>query len=264
VKQAAPGLPCSARPKPDEGRDRLRRMPPGWDRLPHRVLRLLESAGLIRLLNARRQRGRRPAVFIHVPKTAGTAILDCFDVCACPSLEALRGCAPFRGYLSVGHMHYPTLLSEGYIEPEYAAKAFTFAFVRNSWSRVVSLFHYLKGKPWGIPQDCEFSSFVRLVAETPIPAPGLFNVSGLSQCGSQLDWLRDAEGQEFVDYVGTYDMLDSAVAIIAGALGTEVRRLPVKRKGDYDGRYREWHTAESRRLVARVYAEEIDRFGFRF
>jgi len=161
-------------------------------------------------------------------------------------------------------MHYPSLIDKGFVERTYAANAFTFALVRNSWSRVVSLYHYLRGKPWGVAQETEFPEFVRLVADTQIPAPGLYNVGGLSQCGSQLQWLRDADGREFVDYVSTYDMLDSAVAFVAHTLGTEARRLPVKRKGDYDGRYRDWYTAESRSLVGRVYAEEIHRFGFRF
>jgi hypothetical protein len=222
-----------------------------------------DASQLPRLGHWLRQRHRRNAVFVHVPKTAGKTVAHELDVCKLVSMPAVRFRAPWCGRLSFGHMHYPTLCHAGHVPESFRRTAFTFAFVRNSWDRMVSLYHYLQDKPWGMHPRTSFRSFLYLVRDHAYEAPGLFNASGLSQAASQLMWIRDGD-REFTDFVGRYETLAADLATVAGELGCRAVTTRTWINMSSRGHYRDYYDPELRGLVAKVYEQEIDRFAFRF
>ncbi|MEL6829540.1 MAG: sulfotransferase family 2 domain-containing protein, partial [Pseudomonadota bacterium] len=68
------------------------------------------------------------AVFIHVPKNAGTSLYKILEI-----TEPSETHCTALGYRSSN--------------PRLWSQAYTFAFCRNPWDRFVSAFHYLKHKP---------------------------------------------------------------------------------------------------------------------
>jgi hypothetical protein len=216
-----------------------------------------------RAYNWMRQRGRRNAVFIHVPKTAGMTVAHDLDICELVSILAVRYSSPWKGRLSFGHMHFPTLCRMGYVPGSYSSTAFTFAFVRNSWDRMVSLFHYLQRRRRAMHPSTSFRSFLYLVRDNAYDPPALFNAVGISQAATQLAWLRDAD-REFPDFIGRYENLATDLATVAGELGCPHVSLRTRINQTTRGHYRDYYDSELATLVAKVYEEEIDRFRFRF
>lgn len=240
---------------------------PGRSAMMHLATRMMSSVGDLsqvpRLGNWCRQRGRRDAVFVHVPKTAGKTLVHELEFCRLVSIPAIRFRSPWCGRLTFGHIHYPTLCRDGYVPDAFRRAAFTFTFVRNSWDRVVSLYHYLRGRRWAMHPQTSFRAFLYLIRDHAFESPGLFNAVGLSQAASQLAWIR-SEGVEFVTFVGRYENLAADLAIVAGELGCPDAVLRSRINTSSRGPYRDYYDADLRDVVARVYAEEIDRFGFRF
>lgn len=229
----------------------------------HPLAAMSDLSQVPRLRNWRHQRGRRNAVFVHIPKTAGKTVSHELDVCKLVSMSAVRFRSPWCGRLSFGHIHYPTLCRAGHVPTSFSASAFKFAFVRNSWDRMVSLFHYLKSRRLALHSATSFRSFLYLARDQAYDSPGLFNASGISQAASQLVWLRDGD-REFIDFIGRYETLAADLSVVAGELGCPGAALRVHINQSPRGHYREYYDAELRALVAKVYEDEIDRFGFQF
>jgi chondroitin 4-sulfotransferase 11 len=198
-----------------------------------------------------------------VPKTAGKSVAQDLDVSKLVSVSAVRFRSPWCGRLSFGHLHYPTLCRAGHVPAHFQKSAFRFAFVRNSWDRLVSLYHYLQARGLGMHQRTSFATFLHLVRDHAFEPPGLFNAVGISQAASQLEWLRD-DGREFAHFIGRYERLSNDLAVVAGELGCPQVRLQAWSNASKHGNYRDYYNAELRGIVAKVYEEEIERFEFQF
>ena len=75
------------------------------------------------------------AIFVHIPKTAGTSLLA--GLGAPPAFDTH---APSRTYR--------------HVDPAFYARAFKFTVVRNPWDRFASAFHFMKhGTTWSLQQD---------------------------------------------------------------------------------------------------------------
>lgn len=139
----------------------------------------------------------RPEVlFIHVPKAAGTSIFNLLeehigmekhnvfaDLAALSDdeLAAIKN-------VSFGHLTSDSLFELGVLSSSQLEEAFTFGFVRNPYSRIVSLFAYLR-RQRAIPNVWSFDQFLRAVASEK-PEAGLWNVIGLSQAAPMVQWMR--------------------------------------------------------------------------
>jgi len=117
--------------------------------------------GIVRKLNTMRTRKTKNGVFIWIPKTAGTSVFEVLAAYNCLKLKDLKSARfmfPQQGLVTFGHMSYALLLEKKVVSPEFHEKAFKFCFVRNPFSRVVSLYEYLK-KTGRIHSQTGFRSF---------------------------------------------------------------------------------------------------------
>ena len=89
---------------------------------------------------------------------------------------------------------------------------------------------------------------------------GLFNHRGLSQCSPQVDWITDALGHEFVDFVGRFEKLETDFGTICERLGivTSVPHLNSSRRKDY----LTYFDDDCVELIANGYAADFQRFGY--
>ena len=119
----------------------------------------------------------RDVVFIHVPRTAGTSIR-----------HALR--------MGTGVLHTPARQLRRELGAARWSTAFTFAFVRNPWTRALSL--YRKLRPSGSPAD------FRGWAARGFPAP---ERDGICVSAPMTELLMDSH-QMLVEWVGRYENLE--------------------------------------------------------
>ena len=87
------------------------------------------------------------AIFLWVPKTAGTSLwheLYFYEEQMLITLEDINTVRPSCGTYTFGHFSIFQLLEYGLLDPQYYERAWKFSIVRNPYDRAVSLFEYAK------------------------------------------------------------------------------------------------------------------------
>lgn len=231
-------------------------LPRGASRALYRVLRPANFKELEALRDGHSSSGvsykhafERRAIFVHIPKAAGTAVA-----------EALFG-HPSGGHATL--LDYRTMLS-----PQDFKAFYKFTFVRNPWDRLVSAYNFRRQGGFGgrylewanehFAPYKDFSDFVeRALTPGYVEASLHFKPQWRFLC-------RPFSLKPRVDFVGYYESLDADVAAVGQALGIEPRlkksNVTVQREKDYRSAY----TEKTRRIVAQVYAKDIEAFGYDF
>jgi hypothetical protein len=168
-----------------------------------------------------------------------------------------------RGIATFGHVDVLQLIERGVVTRAYFDRAFKFAFVRNPFDRLVSLFFYLQriASP-EVPPGLTFAAFCEKVARAEHPPVGLYNYRGLNQCNPMVDWLTDRDGRVIADFIGRHETVTEDFLTICQRLGIETA-LPHENATPH-APYREYYTEATRAIVERVYRSDLDRFGYEF
>ena len=209
---------------------------------------------------------KHKAIFVHVPKTAGSSMRMYFGK---------RGFGPVEYHAPDGSNDDITgvyvngtawrikrnLLN---VWDDY----FKFAFVRNPWDRFASNYFFLinefekeQNNPTGVhPQDfldkakhiASFGSFKKMVMDGTV----LHNVP--TQYG--ILKINDSVG---VDFIGKTENLQEDFNIICDKIGIPPQQLPHKNKTKHK-HYTEYYNDETKQIVAEKYAKDIEHFGYEF
>lgn len=201
-------------------------------------------------------RNRPNAVFIWIPKTAGTSIWNTLHAPKLKSLYLVKYRFANKGIVTFGHIDYSQLVSNGYIKSSFDEFAFKFAFVRNPYDRAVSLYAYLKNAKI-IPTDETFLDFCRRLAEEGCPPIGLYNSLGLSQCNPQVRWVENIT----MDYIGRVESIEKSFAIISSKLGLNIAQIPHANKSPRSS-YRDYYCRESKEIIEAFYREDFVSFDY--
>lgn len=139
------------------------------------------------------------AVFIWVPKAAGTSVFDMLshsvgmtkhnvvpDILQKSDDELAK-----LNAVTFGHLTTDSLIDLGVLDSRQLEAAFTFGFVRDPFKRVASLFSYLR-RQRAIPNVWSMDRFLKAI-EAEKPRAGLWNVVGLSQAAPMVDWMRPSK-----------------------------------------------------------------------
>lgn len=228
-------------------------------------------------------------VFVHVPKTAGQSVelaflreLDLEWACRAPLL-LLENSQPRAGPPRLAHLTARDYVDFHYLTQDLYEEYFTFAFVRNPWDRMVSLYKYYRGPLRGDFKTFLFKCFERDLWETEywFVRP-------------QVEYLTSATGELLVDFVGRFERLEDDFRRVAERVGMSDTFLPRRNKSKVplisrtnmiggilvsplnawrsyqwerhtcDGDFRKYYDAESQEVVGRLYADDVDRFDYSF
>lgn len=189
----------------------------------------------------------RKALFIHVPKAAGTSVST-----------ALFG-------REVGHL--PVACYKRFLDDEFDG-LFKFSFVRNPWDRLVSAYTFLQqgGMP-AYSADREF--FARKLSryrdfdEFTERWLTRTNVYSYIHFYPQSYFLV-AGGKIAVDYIGRVETIGQDFQHVADVLGSDAILGKANTTGGREHSYRESYTPKTREIVRRVYREDIERFSYEF
>lgn len=201
------------------------------------------------------------AIFIWVPKNAGTSVVDVLKHGAGFSrfkrIKDLRRGFHQNGRVTFGHMDCLSLTRSGYVNQGFYDNAYKFGVVRNPYTRAVSLFLYLK-KEGRIKPSTSFLEFCEYLVSGRVEAIGLYNSKGLSQCNPQVTWFRDVD----LDYLGRFEDLDNTFKDVAKVFRMPAGlALPHLNSSDNESA-RQFYCERSRDIVESYYREDFESFGY--
>ena len=198
-------------------------------------------------------------LFVHIFKTAGTSITDSLArFCYRPdSTRPSNWMAFFSTNWTKIHRkpikkHATATEIRDSLDREIFNSVFKFTFVRNPWDWQVSLYHYILENPenHGYEKTMKMGSFRNFV----------FSREKLSF--TQTSCLVDESGNLLVDFVGKFENLDQDFQSICHKVGISASLPHINKSKRTD--YQDYYDAETRDLTARLYAEDIERFGYTF
>lgn len=194
------------------------------------------------------------AVFIHIPKTAGTTVRT---VLGCSEYRRLKNIPDnVPQHVSFGHLDYAHLVKKGYVDPEFAKSAFTFAFVRNPYDRTVSLYEYYR-KIDKVSHSLSFPEFVWRLQDGVSPL-GLWNQKGWSQCNPQVRWTEKLD----LNFIGSFENLESEIRSVAALIGAEVPEEIPRLQKTIDRPMDYYYDETTRGIVEELYEEDFEEFGY--
>ncbi len=193
-------------------------------------------------------------IFIHIPKTGGTSLAE-------PRYQdgkgTLAGLLGETDYTQAGHIRAVGLKER---MSEHWDKYFKFAFVRNPWDRMVSLYHYFLQDPEKQVSElgrriaaCDgFTDFCSRLEELDLDA----------HFDEQISYLIDFQGNFLIDYIGRFETLDRDYANVCTKLALPVAKLPHYRKSSHQ-HYLQYYDYQARCAIAERYKNDIAAFNYK-
>ncbi|MDU8928476.1 sulfotransferase family 2 domain-containing protein [Alisedimentitalea sp. MJ-SS2] len=201
---------------------------------------------------------RRGFVFVHIPKTGGKSVRKALRAYTLNPSErfvqyfATRTSRRDVYGIDVATSHATARRLRNIIGSDTWHEFYSFAFVRNPWSRVVSEYHFHKKRPDSAYHDLATNGTLEDFV-THLHAKG---------AGQQVDFVYDDDGNQIVDFVGKVENYAEDFARVCARLRV-VAALPHKNQTRH-GSYRDELTPMARDLVSELYADDIAAFSYRF
>ena len=175
-------------------------------------------------------------IFVHVPKTSGSAFMTRFS----PLWKYLGEDDVVLG----GHIPYDEIK---FTYPNEWQDYFKITFVRNPWDRMVSLWILRGGRS-------TFLNFLKRSQKLRKPGPKMLR--------PQSFYIGD--GSEF-DFIGRFENYQPSVYYVMGRVGLPLKvlkqvRITPNRTQDYAPHY----TLGCRRIVTSMYKDDVKNFGYKF
>ena len=208
------------------------------------------------------------AVYVEIPKVACTSIK-----------VAIAGVLDIKLDGPDGDPHQSTF---PFARPSFSADSlfpgyFSFAFVRNPWDRLVSCYRdKIAGEVDGFTHstiregvaDClarfeifqpgmTFASFAQAVASIP-------DSEADEHFRSQYTFVSGSDRATRVDFIGRFEALARDIEAVCRKTGMPSLALPHLQAAGTQKRYADYYDPALREAVAERYAEDIERFCYRF
>lgn len=212
-------------------------------------------------------------IYIHIHKTAGTSIekkLGHFD-------ELKRGVQDHRIIKQIEPLSFKESIEELYksstqfdiinarrtikklvypvVSKRQYAAYFKFTFIRNSWSRIHSIYR-------NVMRD----ELIR--ANMGISAPislhdFIINYKYQWALKSQLDYITDRKGDIPIDFIGRFENLEADFSNVCAQIALDDAELPQLLVTNYKS-YRDDYDSKTKDLIYKLYKPEIKKFEFEF
>lgn len=197
-------------------------------------------------------------IFVAVPKTGTHAVRQALRAHLGPDdIEQVRLFTekkfPIPALAQLEHGHLSLAQVRPFLPPEQFDGFFKFAFVRNPFDRFVSYCAFMTRFQGQFAADPH--RVMRFHIEKPPWGRILFQ--------PQSSFLTDAEGKLLTDYVGRVEQMQQSYEEIAARIGIPATQLE-KVNASTHRDYRSYYTADLVEGVAKLYARDIELFGYEF
>jgi len=160
---------------------------------------------------------------------------------------------PIPDLAKIGHGHITLGQVRPYLKPEAWESYFKFAFVRNPFDRFVSYCSFMMREGDAFQRDPK--AVMRHFLANPPHGHILFH--------HQHSFVTDADGKLLTDYVGRVEEMQQSYDDIAARIGIPTATLE-KVNASKRQNYREYYDAGLIDGVAKLYARDLELFGYEF
>ncbi len=208
----------------------------------------------------------RNYIFVHIPKTGGTALALALedramadDILIGDTPKAQRRRKRLKGFQSRGRLwkHSTLADADGAIPDGMLESALIVTLVRNPWDRLVSYYHWLRAQSFDHPA-VQLARSVGFAAFLDDP----HTRHSLSHSPARR-YVTDATGQERPALFLRLEHFSADAEPLFDHLGFRFD-LPIANQSERQANHRGYYNDATRRIVAEICAEDIDRFGYQF
>jgi len=200
-------------------------------------------------------------IFVHIPKNAGQSVERVFlnllgltwRTRAPLLLRANQN--PALGPPRLAHLKADEYVRYQYVPQIMFDEYFKFAFVRNPWCRLVSLYKYLE-----YVNKCDFKTFLFSEFKKTLTKEMPWFIS------PQRDFICSDDGTLLVDYIGRFESLQNDFNVVCEKIGIPKTKLPHinKSPASVSPAYQDYYDEESMEFVAQFYQKDIEMFDYNF
>jgi hypothetical protein len=199
----------------------------------------------------------RKLLFIHIPKTGGTTILTLLGLWKKERSASLH--TLFGDFGSVDLQHLTLAQAEQFLTPTESASYLKFSFVRNPWDRAVSAAWWRTRFPdQGIRDLRDYVDWAERVNRRGRSHP--WDVHALPQSS----FVELEGGRVGVGRIGRFENFEHDLEMILGRVLRMPHPLPHKLQQPGRRHYRDYYRGDLALRVGRLFAKDVDRFGYTF
>lgn len=201
-------------------------------------------------------------IFVHIPKTAGSSIEKALQIYGIDN----RGSNTYSSQILFGqyrcqdkiyfaqHLYAKEIKKE--VGGNFYDNCFSFTFVRNPYERIVSEYIYTK-----LHTKMNFAQFVHDVVVKNNKLP--LKKDRDRHCKNQKSFILGKNGKILVDFVGRYERLNDDLKKIQKITGISFKNLLHINKTRKKN-YKSYYDDETKKIIAKVYKEDLEMFGYDF
>ncbi len=199
----------------------------------------------------------RRLIFVHIPKTGGTTILNLLGLWQARRAANLHTLFGEFGPFDLQHLTLPQLRQ--FLTDSEMNLYRKFAFVRNPWDRAVSAALWqTRFAELGVRDLRDHVDWAERVTRRGVRRPSD------AHAVPQSAFVVSCEGTIEVDYVGRFEAYRTDLAAILGGYLNLPGDLPHKLRQARRGHYRDYYQGDLAARIGRLYAEDVARFGYCF
>lgn len=157
---------------------------------------------------------------------------------------------------------------EKYWDYEKVKDAWSFAFVRNPWDRLVSTYHnkvehnlepcFKRHPDYNIKRGMTFTSFIQQIQKISQPTEW-WDIHIRPQWYSVCNWRAEI----VLDYIGKFENYTEDIRHIQRHMNLELILPPVANKTNRND-YQFYYNHKTRSIVEEIYAKDIELFDYKF
>lgn len=201
--------------------------------------------------------------FVDVPRTSSTAIKIELANTYGAAYGKRNVLEPGYGSKSYFKGHLTAQEAKALLTEEVWRNLFTFTMVRNPWDRMVSLYCF-RLKREHLSPDISFKEYVLQLKSPRYRAADSMH-SGPAFYYGAAEYVLDKQGNIMVDYIGKYETRDVSIREISQRINCpQLGKLCLQKAKPSERHYSSYYDAETRKLIAEVYAQDIEIFDYEF
>ena len=191
---------------------------------------------------------KHKCIFIHIPRTAGTSIET-----------SIRPDWIWRNFSEKKHILASTAKN---IYRDYWDDYFKFSFVRNPWDRMISMTKYKRFYGCKIKNNkLDISGYQKKFEKLEIDPRS-------KSKGEKVEAIEGAVYlnilNEELDFIGRFENLHEDYSKVCSVINCECKLLHKEANNNKLKHYTEYYNDETREIVAKKYAKDIEYFAYKF